>query len=134
MLNGDRFSSALYEMKFNEDITVVNLCKKKIESDEVLRFRDAIANDFYFQMYYDDLPLWGFIGKVEEQSWVVGERKIMYYLFKHVQFDVLYNGDQVIKVSAISDPNHVVDVTKNVDVDIEFTYSVLCNETSYISE
>ena len=67
----------------------------------------------------------GFIGKVEEQSWVISERKIIYYLFKHVQFDVLYNGDQVIKVSAISDPNHVVDVTENVDVDIEFTFSVL---------
>ena len=72
----------------------------------------------------------GFIGKVEEQSWVIGERKIIYYLFKHVQFDVLYNGDQVIKVSAFSDPNHAVDVTE----DVEFTYSVLWNETSYISE
>jgi hypothetical protein len=24
----------------------------------------AVMDDWYFQMYYDDLPVWGFIGKV----------------------------------------------------------------------
>jgi hypothetical protein len=24
----------------------------------------AVRDDWYFQMYYDDLPVWGFIGKV----------------------------------------------------------------------
>ena len=23
----------------------------------------AVSDDFYFQMYYDNLPIWGFIGK-----------------------------------------------------------------------
>ncbi|XP_048234492.1 transmembrane 9 superfamily member 5 isoform X2 [Ricinus communis] len=130
VLNGDRLSSTLYEANFREDKTGVTLCKKKLKRDEVLRFRDAIVNDFYFQMYYDDLPLWGFIGKVEEQSWVVGERKFRYYLFKHLQFDVLYNGDRVIEVSAFSDPNHAVDISEDADLDVEFTYSVLWNATS----
>ncbi|KAG8655102.1 hypothetical protein MANES_04G003900v8 [Manihot esculenta] len=81
-------------------------------------------------MYYDDLPLWGFIGKVEEQSWIVGQREFKYYLFKHVQFDVLYRGNRVIEVSAFSDPNHAVDITEDVDIDVEFTYSVIWNATS----
>jgi hypothetical protein len=25
-------------------------------------------DDWYFQMYYDDLPVWGFIGKVRSSS------------------------------------------------------------------
>lgn len=26
----------------------------------------AVREDWYFQMYYDDLPVWGFIGKMEK--------------------------------------------------------------------
>ena len=25
-----------------------------------------MKDDYYFQMYYDDLPIWGFIGKIEK--------------------------------------------------------------------
>lgn len=25
----------------------------------------AIQNDYYFQFFYDDLPIWGYVGKVE---------------------------------------------------------------------
>ncbi|XP_050212923.1 transmembrane 9 superfamily member 5 [Mercurialis annua] len=129
VLNGDRLSSAFYELNFKEDKTEVTLCRKKITSHEILMLRDAIASEFYFQMYYDDLPLWGFVGKVEDQNPVAGEKEFRYYLFKHIEFDVLYNGDRVIEVSAFSNPNHAVDITDDVDVDVEFTYSILWNAT-----
>lgn len=130
VLNGDRLSSGLYELKFREDKTGVTLCDKRLKGYEVARFRDAVIDDFYFQMYYDDLPLWGFVGKIEEQSWVLGEKKFNYYLFKHVQFDVLYNDNQVIEISAFSDPDHAVDITDDVDMDVKFTYSVFWKATS----
>ncbi|KAJ0076867.1 hypothetical protein Patl1_35650 [Pistacia atlantica] len=31
--------------------------------EEAARFQSAVKKDYYFQMYYDDLPFWGFIGK-----------------------------------------------------------------------
>ena len=37
------------------------------------------------QMYYDDLPVWGFIGKVEKVV-KTGTRK--YFLFTHFHFEV----------------------------------------------
>lgn len=130
VLNGDRLTNALYELKFREDKTRETLCQKKFKVAEVAEFRGAVIDDFYFQMYYDDLPLWGFIGKVEQESGRLGEEGPKYYLFKHVQFDVLYNGDQVIEVRAFSDPNHVVDITEDVEIDVTFTYSVIWNESS----
>ncbi|KAL6341781.1 hypothetical protein AAG906_038025 [Vitis piasezkii] len=105
------------------------LCQKKLKGDEVAKFRNAVSNDFYFQMYYDDLPLWGFIGKVEDENWTVNENGPKYYLFKHVQFDALYNGNQIIEIRAFSDPNHVVDITEDVDISVKFTYSILWKET-----
>ncbi|KAH7561235.1 hypothetical protein ACOSQ2_016349 [Xanthoceras sorbifolium] len=130
VLNSDRLTSALYELKFQEDKTGDTVCQKKLKGDEVARFRQAVVNDFYFQMYYDDLPFWGYIGKIEDESWMLSEKGKKYYLFTHVQFDAFYNGNQVIEIRAFSDPNHVVDITEDVEINVQFTYSVLWNVTS----
>ncbi|XVF19714.1 hypothetical protein REPUB_Repub11eG0134700 [Reevesia pubescens] len=130
VLSGDRLSSALYKLNFRESKIVEALCHKKLEGDDVAKFRDAVINDFYFQMYYDDLPFWGFVGKIEDDSWTLEEKAPKYFLFKHVQFDVLYNGNQVIEVRAFSDPDQVVDITEDVGIDVKFTYSVIWNATS----
>lgn len=121
-------TNALYKLNFRENKIAETLCHKKLEGDDVVKFRDAVMNDFYYQIYYDDLPFWGFVGKIED-SWTL-EGAPKYFLFKHVQFDVLYNGNQVIEVRAFSDPDQVVDITEDVGVDVKFTYSVIWNATS----
>ncbi|CAN1252165.1 Transmembrane 9 superfamily member 5 [Linum perenne] len=125
VLNGDRLTSAPHELKFLEKKSRVTLCERKLGLDDVLRLRRAVINDYYFQMYYDDLPLWGFVGKVEEQSWLPGgdDERLKYYLFKHLMFDVVYNGDQVIEITAIGDPTDAVDITEDVEIDVKFVSS-----------
>ncbi|KAK4286346.1 hypothetical protein QN277_002911 [Acacia crassicarpa] len=130
VLNGDRLSNTLYHLKFREHKIGETLCQKKLSIDEVAKFKQAIIGEFYFQMYLDDLPFWGFIGRAEEESWAGGGKGPNYYLFKHVQFDVLYNGNQIIEINAFGDPNLAVDITDNVGVDVKFTYSVIWNTTS----
>lgn len=130
VLNGDRLTNTLYKLNFREEKALETLCLKKLNVAEIAKFRDAVINDFYFQMYYDDLPMWAFIGRVEDESWTLHENGTKYYLFKHVQFDVLYQGNQVIEIQAFSDPNHVLDITEDVETDVEFTYSVNWSETS----
>lgn len=130
VLNGDRLASALHVMKFREDKHWETLCAKKLKGAEVSLFRDAVRNDFYFQMYCDDLPVWGFVGKFDEQSWTLDKQGPKYYLFTHIQFDASFNGNQIVEVNAFSDPNHVIDITDDVELDAEFTYSIFWNETS----
>ncbi|KAM1116184.1 hypothetical protein TB2_006614 [Malus domestica] len=127
VLNGDRLANSLYQLNFRQYKAGESLCQKKLKVVDIVKFRNVISNEFYFQMYYDDLPVWGYIGKVEDESW---EKRTKYYLFTHLSFDVLYNGNQVIEIHAFSDPNHAVDITEDVDIDIEFTYSVNWNTTS----
>ena len=50
------------------------------------------------QMFYDDLPIWGFIGKIEKILHPGDRTLFKYYLFTHIHFDILYNGDRVIEV------------------------------------
>lgn len=129
VINGDRLASTLYELKFKEDKTGAMLCQKKLKRDEVVRFRKAIVDEFYFQMYFDDLPLWGYIGKIEDQELILGVKGNKYYLFTHVQFDVLYNDNRVIEIRGFSDPTHMVDITDDVEINVKFTYSVSWNAT-----
>ena len=85
-------------------------------------------------MFYDDLPIWGFIGKVEKimsqstKSWEKHELK--YYLFTHIHFDILYNGDRVIEVNVSTDPSRTVEITEGENVIVDWTYSVKWRETS----
>lgn len=130
VLNGDRLTNTLYDFKFCKDRVDRILCHKNLKRDDIAKFRNAISNDFYFQMYYDNLPLWGFIGKTEDESFTGDGSGPTYYVFKHIQFDAFYNGDQVIEIRAFSDPNHAVDITDKTEIDIKFTYSINWNATS----
>ena len=128
VLNGDRLVSAPYTLKFREDKLSTSVCRHKLSKEDVARFRSAIAKDYYFQMYYDDLPIWGFIGKVDKEN-KADPSEYKYYLYQHVQFDVLYNKDRVIEVSVRMDPNSMLDLTEDKEVEAEFLYTVKWKET-----
>ncbi|CAL9747613.1 unnamed protein product [Musa acuminata subsp. burmannicoides] len=73
-------------------------------------------------MYYDDLPLWGFLGKIEGVKTDSGKDK--YFLFKHIHFNILYNDDGVIEINVQTDPNINVDISEDRKLDVEFLYSI----------
>ncbi|XP_050234786.1 transmembrane 9 superfamily member 2-like [Mercurialis annua] len=133
VLNGDRLVSAPYTLNFRDDKVSASVCQKKLTKEDVVRFRSAISKDYYFQMYYDDLPIWGFIGKVDKDG-KSDSSEYKYYLYQHVQFDILYNKDRVIEVSVRMDPNSMLDLTEDKEVDAEFLYSVKWKETDITYE
>ena len=67
----------------------------------------AVREDYYFQMVYDDLPFWGFIGKPEKLLKQTGT-ELKYFVFTHVHFDISFNKDRVIEIKVTTDPSHTV--------------------------
>lgn len=120
--------SAPYTLDFKGEKDSVLVCRKTLTTEDVARFRDAVKKDYYFQMYYDDLPIWGFIGKVDKEG-KTDPNEYKYFLYKHIQFDVLYNNDRVVEISARMDPQSVVDLTEDKEVEAEFLYTVKWKET-----
>ena len=74
-------------------------------------------------MYYDDLPVWGFIGKMEK---IIhhGTSELRYYLFTHIEFDIKYNEDKVIEINVSTNPEQAVDISLDAEIKVKFTYSV----------
>jgi hypothetical protein len=35
------------------------LCDMMLKQDEVLLLKEAIRQDYFFEMFFDDLPVWG---------------------------------------------------------------------------
>lgn len=79
-------------------------------------------------MYYNDLPIWGFLGKVDKEG-KADPSEYKYYLFKHLIFEILYNKDRVIEITVRSDPNSLVDLTQDEPVNVDFMYTVKWKET-----
>ncbi|CAI9096824.1 OLC1v1033048C1 [Oldenlandia corymbosa var. corymbosa] len=82
--NGDPIIHGPYDLDFLVNKESVILCKKTLTINEVVQFRKAVGKDYYFEMYYDDLPIWGLIGRVDRE----GRDESNYaYLFRHLSED-----------------------------------------------
>ncbi|KAK9803193.1 hypothetical protein WJX73_001092 [Symbiochloris irregularis] len=137
VLEGDRLVNTPYELEFRVDKSNKALCSLEMSKKDLRKLRRAIMRDYYFQMYYDDLPIWGFIGKSAEMAGpeagsAQGSKAHMaYLLFSHYHFDIAYNGDRVIDVNVSADPEKMVDISSKVERQVvDFTYSVRWIETS----
>ncbi|KAG2391361.1 Transmembrane 9 superfamily member 2 [Vigna angularis] len=128
VLNGDRLVVAPYELDFQIDREPQSICKKTLTVNEVAKFRHAVLKDYFYQMYYDDLPIWGFLGKFDSED-KDDPTGVRVHLFKHVHFEILYNKDRIIDVFIRNDPRAVVDLTQNREVNVDFTYSAKWIET-----
>lgn len=128
VLNGDRLVDAPYKLDFRVDYDSKSACKKQLTKEEVAKFRSAVEKDYYFQMYFDDLPIWGFIGKVEKEG-KSDPSEYKYFLYRHILFEVLHNNDRVIEINVHTDVNSMVDITEDKDIEVDFMYSVKWKET-----
>ncbi|KAA6422087.1 MAG: phagocytic receptor 1b-like [Trebouxia sp. A1-2] len=135
VVDGNRLMNTPYDLSFRADRDHVSLCSRQLTQNEIQKFRKAVKSDYYFQMFYDDLPIWGFIGKLEKVSKPSG-MELRYFIFTHVHFDVAYNADHIVEINVSTDPNQVVDISEDIvgaspdaTIPAEFTYSAKWRET-----
>ncbi|KAK3255051.1 Transmembrane 9 super member 2 [Cymbomonas tetramitiformis] len=129
VLEGDRMVNTPYDLSFLVDKESEELCSLDLSAKQLKKFRKAVKEDYYFQHIYDDLPIWGFIGKVEKIL-RPGQPEWRYYIFTHVHFDISYNKDRVIEINVSTDPMRTVDITEGDEVKVVFSYSVKWKETT----
>lgn len=128
ILNGDRLVTAPYNVKFLQRKDREVACAKKLTSEEVSQIQAAIKQDYLFQMYCDDLPIWGFVGRVDRSS--INDSEHKYLLYQHLEFEIFFNKDQIIETHLLMRPNEVVELTEGREMDIKLLYSVHWIETN----
>jgi len=123
---GDRRESSPYEVSYDDSVEWRLLCKKHMLPSDIQKLKDAIHNNYFFEMFVEDLPMWGYIGDVSDED-ILGEimDSSKTFLFTHLNFIIGHNNNQVVSAKVTTDMDRRVDIsdaTKNMHV--QFSYSV----------
>lgn len=132
VLDGDRMAHSLYRFEFKRDHKEVQLCKVTLQEKDIKYLKSAIEDLYYFEFVLNDIPIRGFVGHFEEGGIIpvnlVHEHKV--YLWTHHQFNINYNGDEIISANVTTKdhaPLNLGEITGPKDV--IFTYSIKWHPT-----
>ena len=78
-----------YELRFKKETKKKLLCEKNLkrEEEEVAKFRDAIAADTVYEMYYDNIRLREQVGVNATVPYIAIQR---FHLINHLDFHFHY--------------------------------------------
>ena len=101
---GDRRESSPYEVSFGDSVEWRLLCTKELSPEDLSSLKEAIHNEYFFEMFVEDLPMWGYVGDVAHEDLIVGETKdSRTYLFTHLHFQLGYNMRQIVAAKVTTD-------------------------------
>jgi transmembrane 9 superfamily protein 3 len=59
ILEGDELTDSGLFVQFRKPIDTKTICELTIDKDAAIVFLDAVQNHYWYQMYIDELPVWG---------------------------------------------------------------------------
>ncbi len=105
----DRFS-----IRVSANVAKTEFCQVALNEERLKAFKYAVRNHYWYQMYLDDLPIWGIVGEMENN----GEDL---YLWTHKKFEIGYSDDRIVDVNLTSEAR----VRLAPDAKVPFTYEVI---------
>jgi len=123
-LQGYELIKSNIEIRFRVSEPSKKICTVKLSEADSYKFTRAITNHYWYQLFFDDLPIWGMVGESYRDKDQGGET-VKPFIYSHKKFSISWNGDRVIEVNLTSE--NPVAVAPGASID--FTYSVNWVET-----
>lgn len=101
-----------YGIEFKSDLPKTIVCAMELDKEKMLSLAYAVQNNYWYQMYIDDLPIWGRVGERGEDK--------KYYIYSHQKFEIGYNGKQIVDIKLTNEHKQLLQLGAKV----ELTYSV----------
>ncbi|XP_071697574.1 transmembrane 9 superfamily member 1-like [Rutidosis leptorrhynchoides] len=117
VLGGNELIDSQIDVKFQKNVEKTIICELELDEPKVSQFKQAIENNYWFEFFMDDLPLWGFVGELQSDN--------KQLLFTHKNITIKYNKDQIIHVNLTQENPKPLEVGRKLDM----TYSVKWSET-----
>ncbi|XP_014282711.1 transmembrane 9 superfamily member 3 [Halyomorpha halys] len=115
-LQGVELDFSGLDIEYKASISETTYCEIQLDEEKLKAFVYAVKNHYWYQMYIDDLPIWGVVGDMEEGI----NNPVTYYIWTHKKFDIGYNGKHIVDVNLTSE----VKVKLENGARIKFTYEV----------
>jgi len=123
-LQGYELRKSAIKIYFKKDQVQTPICTKTLDNSDAKKFSYAVRHHYWYQLFLDDLPIWGMVGEVvPSPEGKKDDEKL--YIYTHSKFVATWNGDRVIEVNLTAENPVLIDRG-----DIQFTYSVNWYETT----
>jgi transmembrane 9 superfamily protein 3 len=108
ILEGDELTDSGLFVQFRKDIDMKTICELTIDKEAETIFLDAVQNHYWYQMYIDELPVWGMVGEVMAPEPSLDTKKVLSqseagFIYTHKEFTIAYNRNQIIEVNLTSE-------------------------------
>ena len=126
ILSGSMKVVTPYEITFLDPVSWRALCEDYLEAEDLRDLKRAIEDDYFFELFFDDLPMWGYVGEVIHEELLLGKsiQGARVYLYPHLHFSFGFNKDQIVSANVTTDPKRRIDITDvSVGREIVFSYS-----------
>ncbi|GLI65979.1 hypothetical protein VaNZ11_009666 [Volvox africanus] len=116
VLQGNELINSQLDLTFKENSSGADICSMTLDERKAKVFEDAIRRQYWFELFMDDLPIWGFVGELKKDGAGVEHA----YIYTSKRFDISYNKDKIIQVNlTTADP-----VLVAVGAKLNFRYTV----------
>lgn len=126
-LSGARKVATPYDVTFLDPVPWRTLCEEDMDVEDLKEFKDAVEDEYFFEMFADELPMWGYVGEVVHEDFLIGKsiQGAGVFLFPHLHFSIGYNNDQIVSANVSTDPTSRVDISDPAALkEVVFSYSV----------
>mmetsp|Transcript_26860 Transcript_26860/g.56115 ORF Transcript_26860/g.56115 Transcript_26860/m.56115 type:complete len:609 (+) Transcript_26860:9-1835(+) len=123
---GDRKETSPYDVTFGDQVPWRQLCDVTLTPDQVKAFKEAVHQDYFFEFFVEDLPMWGYVGEIVGEDLLLGELEgSRTYLFPHLHFKLGVHNDNIVSASVYTQSHRRVDITDaSQPTQVQFSYSV----------
>ncbi|XP_065153035.1 transmembrane 9 superfamily member 3-like isoform X1 [Paramisgurnus dabryanus] len=95
-LQGIDMEFSSLDIQFKDEVLQGTYCEIDLDKAKNDAFVYAIKNHYWYQMYIDDLPIWGIVGEADEN----GDD---YYLWTYKKLEIGYNENRIVDVNLTSE-------------------------------
>jgi hypothetical protein len=107
-----------YEVSYGDTFDFRLLCRKKLWPKDLVAFKEAIHNYYVYEIFVEDLSMWGYIGDTRDEDLIVGEvTGSKTYLYPHLHFYLGHNKNKIVAAKVTTD------VRENGPMSVSFYYN-----------
>jgi transmembrane 9 superfamily protein 3 len=88
------------------------LCTKQLNDKDITDSEHAVMDEYFFEMFIDGLPMWGYVGDDEEEDLIFNKYgKSRKHIYPHLHFSVASLFSQIVGVNVTTDHSKRHDIS-----------------------
>jgi hypothetical protein len=124
-LEGNELTNSGFKVHFRQDVDREDVCDLTLTKASAKSFENAVDNQYWFELFLDDLPMWGMVGETLRDD---THGRMEKHIFTHRSLSITYNDNRIIAVNLTSENPMPIDGDHNQL--LQFTYSVKWKPTT----